>query len=81
MATIAQIKRERLLQLKRVIAALRKMDTKQEMLQRTLNRYRTKRKVIESEDIQPLFNQFREMVATVNGVETELNNLGKLTAM
>ncbi len=76
--TIAQVKQQRQLQLRKLIATLRAYDGRQEAFERLMKRYRGKRKLIESEDYPPLITAFRAMNDRFNAVETELTNLGRL---
>lgn len=78
--TIAQIKQQRQLQLRKIIAVLRTYDGRQEAFERLLKRYRSKRKLIESDDFPALVATFRAMNDNFNAVETELTNLGRLLA-
>lgn len=75
MATMAALKKERQLQLGKVIAALRTYDTAQEKLERLLKRYRNKKKIIEPEDIAPVDAAFRAMNGSFSAIERELANL------
>lgn len=76
--TFAQVKQQRQLQLRRVIASLRTYDARQEALERLLKRYRSKRKIIEPDDIPPLDSAFRAMNNEFGKIETELTNLARL---
>lgn len=80
MATVAQLRAQRQTQARKIRAAVRDLDTAQEKLQRKIQAYVAKRKVIEASDISPLTNLYRDMVSKVNKIETEIVNLGKLTA-
>ncbi len=80
MPTIAQIKAMRQLQAKRIRAAVRTLDTKQELLQRSIISMTRKRKVIEAADVPPLMNKYRDMVSVMNSIEKEIVGLATLTA-
>jgi hypothetical protein len=60
--------------------ALRHYDAAQEKFERTVVRFKGKRKMLESTDMETLNTQFREMNDKFGGVETELTNLAKVVA-
>jgi|APIni6443716594_1056825.scaffolds.fasta_scaffold2729959_1 hypothetical protein len=76
--TIAQVRQERLRQLRKVIAALRTYDSKQENLERILKRYRSKRTLIESNDMPAINAAFSAMNAEFSKIENELMGLYRL---
>jgi hypothetical protein len=76
--TIAQVKAQRLAQLRKVIAALRTYDSAQEALERLLKRYRGKKTIIESDDMPALNNAYSKMNANFSKIETELAGLIRL---
>lgn len=80
MGSIAQVKRDRQAQLNKLKQAMRAYDSKQEVLQRLINRYRGKRKMLESTDMPALNNAFRDMNANFSAIERELANLARVVA-
>jgi len=79
MASIAQIKRLRLLQAKKVKAVLRLADTALEKLERKITTYTRKKKMIEAGDIPILSTLYRELTQKITSVENEIVSLGRLT--
>jgi hypothetical protein len=76
--TIAQVRQQRITQLRKVRAALRSYDSQQEALERLLKRYLGKRTIIETNDLPALNTAFSAMNGKFSAVETELANLFSL---
>lgn len=80
MGSIAQVKRDRQLQLAKLQRAIHDFDAKQEALERLVKRYRGKRKLLEASDMPKLNTAFSEMNQVFNNIERELINLSKVVA-
>lgn len=80
MGTIAQVKRDRQIQLNKLKQVLRSYDSKQEAFERLIKRYRGKRKLLEASDMPALNNAFRDMNNVFGSVERELVNLAKVVS-
>lgn len=76
--TIADVKRDRVRQVARIQAELRDLDSAVEKLQRKLNVYKGKRKLLEASDYPPLVDMWKNVNNTLNDVERELTALGTL---
>lgn len=78
MATIATIRKDRATQVGKILNKMRLMDGRTEALRRLLRRYRAKRKLLESTDMQKVDQGYRAIAAEMSGVEREITALGKL---
>lgn len=76
--TIAQVRAQRVTQLRKVISALRAYDARQEALERLLKRYRGKKTLIESDDMPALNSAYTAMNQNFGAIETELTGLIRL---
>jgi len=72
MATVAAVQRERKAALAKVKAQERLMDSTLEILERKLNRLRSKKKLIQIQDVQPLDGMWRDVMSRIKGFESSL---------
>lgn len=76
--TLADVKRDRARQVARIQKELRDLDTSVQKMQRKLNVYKGKRKLLEAFDVPPLVDLWKGINNTMNDVERELTALATL---